>query len=173
MEANKYRTSGILDENAYREIARFSVGRWRVWLFRVCSVLLGLLALFMLMVKEYHYMALFLVFTVFFSFAPMLMRKLYARSALKLIKETYPDGYVRMETLFNEEGVILRNLSSGGKGVLSYGILRQAAETEHYFYVSTKARQFTLVFKDMLTPEQKRDFLPFLQEKCPDIKVVR
>ena len=173
METNKYRTSGIFDENTYRELSRFSVTRWRVWFFRVCSVLLALLALFMLIVREYHYTVLSSFFAVLFAFTPMMLRKLYVRSAIKLIKETYPDGYIRMETFFNEEGVVLHNLSSGAQGVLAYGVLRQVAETEHYFYVSTKARQFTLVFKDLLTQEQKKSFLPFLREKCPNIKVVR
>ena len=114
-----------------------------------------------------------LVFTVLFALLPTLITRLSIRTVVKRMAEAYPEGYVRVETYFSEEGIELHNLSNGGKGTLSYGAVQRVAETEHYFYLSTKANQFTLVFKEMLTPEQKQGFLPFLREKCPEIKVVR
>ena len=173
METNKYRTSGVLDEAAYREISKFSVGRGRVWFARIFSIVMGLFTILTLIVRDYPYMVLSLVFTVLFALLPMLITRLSIRTAVKRMAEAYPEGYVRIETFFTEEGIELHNLSNGGKGTLAYETIRRVAETERYFYIATKGNQFNLVFKNMLTSEQKRDFLPFLQSKCPDIKVVR
>ena len=173
METNKYRTSGIIDEAAYREISKFSVSRGRVWFARIFSVFMGLFTILMLIVRDYPYMVLSLAFTVLFAVGPTLIAKLYLRGTLKRVREAYPDGRIQMETWFTEEGVALHNLSDGAQLVLPYSAFRKAAESEHYFYLCTKANQFTLVFKSYLTPSEQGEFLSFLQQKCPDIKVVR
>ena len=173
METNKYRTSGVIDEATYREISKLAVSRRRVWFARIFSVIMGLFTILMIIVRDYPYMVMFLVFTILFALLPMLITKRSIRTVLKRMAEAYPEGCVRIETFFSEEGIELHNLSNGGKGTLPYGTIQRVAETEHYFYLNTKANQFTLVFKELLTPEQMRSFLPFLREKCPDIKVVR
>lgn len=173
METNKYRTSGVIDASTYREISKFSVSRGRVWFARICSVLLGLLTVFELIIQDYLYTAIFLIFTILFALLPALIARLSIRTAIKRMRETYSEGCMRIETFFTEEGIALHNLSAGGQGTLSYEAIQQLVETEHYFYLSTKANQFILVFKDLLTPEERRTFPLFLNEKCPQLKVVK
>ena len=57
-------------------------------------------------------------------------------------------GFMQMETWFTEEGIAMHNLTDGAQLVLAYGSIRMVKETERYFYLLTKANQFTLVFKN-------------------------
>ena len=56
---------------------------------------------------------------------------------------------------------------------MRYENLSFAASTPNLFFVMSKSRQFFLVFKDCLTPEQQASFLSFLKEKCPKLKIMR
>ena len=71
------------------------------------------------------------------------------------------------------DGVHIHNLSNGGDSLLRYENFARAAETENVFFVISKMQQFFLVFKDCLTLEQQKSFLPFLKEKCPKLKIMR
>ena len=173
MEENKYRTSGIVDETTYREIEKFSMSRGYIWFTRIAAAVMVCLALLMLIAKEYLYIVVFAVFAALFIGQPRRLVKSHLNTAVKRLHETYPAGFMEVETWFTGEGVALHNQSSGGQLVLPYGTLRRVSETERYFYLVTKSSQFILVFKELLTPEQRQSFMPFLREKCPDIKVVR
>lgn len=168
---DQYRTSGILDKAAYRELNKFSVAPWRVWFSRIWSVLMGIFAVLMLIVQDYAYFALFFSFTILFALGPWIMRRRHLRSAFKVLDEAYPEGYVRLESFFTVDGVSLHNLSNGAQAMIPYESLKLVRETEHYFCVGTKARQSFTVFKDCLTPEQRESFLPFLKERCPGLKI--
>ena len=67
---DQYRTSGVLDEAAYREISRVSLSPRYVWFIRIYAVVLALLGILMLIARKYHYTALFAVLTVLFALTP-------------------------------------------------------------------------------------------------------
>ena len=173
MEENKYRTSGIIDETTYREIEKVSMPRGYIWYTRIAAVVMAIFALFTLVARGYYFFVIFVALTVLFIWRPRRLVKSHLNAAVKRLHEMYPTGSMQVETWFTGEGVATHNLSSGGQLVLPYGTLRRVSETERYFYLVTGANQFILVFKELLTQEQRRNFLPFLREKCPDIKVVR
>lgn len=170
---DSYRTSGLLDEAFYREISRFAISQKRFWFVRICSVVLGLLGIFMLIVEEYYYAGLDLVFTVLFALTPMLLRRRYLRGAMKFLREAYPEGFARVESFFTVEGISVHNMTSGAQAVLPYEAIRMAAEARQYFVLKSEANQIALVYKDCLTPEQIDSFLPFIKERCPKLKVKR
>ena len=173
MEENKYRTSGVIDESTYQEIGKIAMNRKYIWFTRIAAVVMMLLAALMLIAQNKFYMVLCLVLAVFFALCPRRILKKQLKVVIKRMQEAYPSGSMQMETWFTGEGVAVHNLTDGGQIMLPYGTLQRVAETERYFYLVTKATQFTLVFKDLLTPEERKAFLPFVQGKCPDIKVVR
>ena len=74
---------------------------------------------------------------------------------------------------YRVDGVVLRNLTIHGEASLRYENLSVAASTPNLFFVMSKSRQFFLVFKDCLTPEQRESFFPFLKERCPKLKIMR
>ena len=167
---DQYRTSGVLDEGAYREISRVSLSPRYVWFIRIYAVVLALLGILMLIARKYHYTALFAVFTVLFALTPGFISRRRLSVTIKRLNEVEPK-YIRTESFFTVDGVTLQNLTSGAQAHLSYGVIQRAVETPHYFCLLTKANQFVLVFKDCLTPEQLESFLPFLREQCPGLRV--
>ena len=173
MGENKYRTSGVIDETTYRELGKVSLSHRFIWGTRITAVVTVIFALFMLIARKHFFCVIFAVLAVLFFRWPGWVINSYRDSAVKRLHEAYPAGFIQMETWFTEEGVAIHNLSDGGQLALPYGTLRRVAETERYFYLVTGGNQFTLVFKELLTPEQRGNILPFLREKCPDIKVVR
>ena len=174
MEANKYRTSGVIDESTYREINKVLLSRRYIWFTRIAAVVTTIFTVLMVIVRShFFYFVIFVLLTALLLYWPKWLLKSYLTTAVKRMNETYSSGFIQMETWFTEEGVAIHNLTDGAQLVLRYEVLRRAAETERYFYLSTKSNQFTLVFKDLLTLEQKQSFLPFLKEKCPQITVVK
>ncbi len=169
---DQYRTSGVWDENTYREISRFLLSRKRVLFIRIYTIVVAIFTVLMFFSKNYPYTVLLLLTTLFCAMGPMLLRKLYLHRALKRMREIRAEP-VRGESFFTLEGITLRNPDSGKQAVLPYENIQGAAETEHYFLLNTKANQFALVFKDCLTPEQMESFLPFLKERCPKLKIMR
>jgi len=169
---DQYRTSGVLDENTYHEISRFLLPRRHVLFIRIYAIVVGIFTVLMFISKNYPYTVLFLLITVLFAMGPMLLRKLYLHRTLKRMREIRAEP-VRTETFFTLEGVTLRNPDSGKQAVLPYETIRSVAQTEHYFFLATKANQFTLVFKDCLAAEQLESFVPFLKEHCPRLKIMR
>ena len=173
MGENRYRTSGIIDETTYRELEKVYLSRRFVWGTRIAAVVIAVFALLMLIVRSYFYCVVFAAIAVLFFRWSGWVLKSYRDNAIKQLRESYPAGFMQLETWFTGESVAIHNLSSGGQLALPYGTLRRVAETERYFYLVTKGNQYTLVFKELLTLEQRQSFLPFLREKCPDIKEVR
>lgn len=172
METNRYRTSGVIDESTYPEINKVAFrGSFRF--IRIATVIMGVLSLVMLIALETVSMSVFLILTILLIWWPKQAVRSSLDMAIKRLYESYPAGYMQIETWFTDEGMAIHNLSDGARLLLSYSVLGRVAETERYFYVATKTNQFNLVFKDMLTPDERAGFLPFLQSRCPDIKVVR
>ncbi len=50
---DQYRTSGVLDEDAYRETSWFWISRKRIWFIRIFAVIMGLFAILMMIVRDY------------------------------------------------------------------------------------------------------------------------
>lgn len=173
METNRYRTSGVIGESTLQEISGLVLWPKRMWARRIFTVITAIFALLMLVTQNYTHFAILAACTFLLVWLPRKMRKSNLDTAVKRLHESYSSGRMQMETWFTEEGVAMHNLTDGAQLVLPYGNLQRVKETERYFYILTKASQFTLVFKDLLTPEQKQSFLPFLKEKCPQIKVVK
>ena len=89
------------------------------------------------------------------------------------MRENSPDGMIRYESFFTVDGAVLRNLTNHGETLLRYEAIAAAASTPNLFLIMGRSRQFLLVFKNCLTPEQQESFLPFLKERCPKLKVRR
>lgn len=173
METNKYRTSGIVDESTLREISGLVIWPKRMWVRRIITVIVAILALLMFIARNYAYFVILAAWIFLLVWLPRKVRKTNLDGAVKRLHESYPSGSMQIETWFTEEGPAMHNLTNGAQLVLPYGSIQLVKETERYFYLLTKANQFTLVFKNMLTPEQKQSFLPFLQKKYSQIKVVK
>ncbi len=170
---DQYRTSGTMDEGTLREFGKYLLpprSKWLALLFIVLfcgSAALNFVGGNMILVVVCIIAAL-----VFAVELPLLKRRLL-RNNIARLREAYPSGFCRYESFFTAEGVQIHNLSNGGETLFRYEHFARAAETEHVFFVISRMQQFFVVFKDCLTPEQQKNFLPFLKEKCPKLKIMR
>ena len=173
MGENKYRTSGVVDESTLQEISALVLWPKRMWVRRIATVIIAMWALFMLVTRSHAYFIILAACVFLLVWMPGKIRKSSLDSAVKRMHESYASGVMQMETWFTEEGIAVHNLTDGAQRILPYGSIQLVKETERYFYLLTKASQFTLVFKNMLTPDERDSFLLFLHEKCQDLKVMR
>ena len=169
---SQYRTAGVLDEGAVWEISRCFLPHRTIWATRIAAAFFAAVAILELIAKDGFYTVVFALFAAFFMFIPRYYIKRFATRSIALLKEGSPGGVRHLESFFDADGMVILNQDTGGEGRLLYPAFSQAAETEHYFFLLTKAGQYCLVFKDYLTPEQRTGFLPFLRGKCPKLKVI-
>lgn len=170
---DQYRTSGTMNEDTLREFSKYLLPSRSKWLALMFILIFGAAAALnfaggnMVMAVICAAAAV-----VFMAEIPLLKRKML-RNNIARLRENYPAGACRYESFFTVDGIHLHNLSNGGESLLRYESFARAAETESVFFVISKTQQFFLVFKNCLTPEQQKSFLPFLKEKCPKLKVMR
>lgn len=170
---DQYRTSGTMNEDTLREFAKYMLpprSKRLALIFVLCfsgTAVLNFVGGNMVMAVICAVAA-----AIFIVEVPLIKRRML-RNNIARFRESYPDGACRYESFFTVDGIQIHNLSNGGESLLRYEDFSRAAETEHVFFVISKMQQFFVVFKDCLTPEQRRSFVPFLKEKCPKLKVMR
>ena len=170
---DQYRTSGVMNEDNLRQFSKYLLPPRSKWLALI-FILIFAAAAALNFVGGNTVMTVICTITavVFIVEIPLLKRKML-RNNIARLRENYPDGSCRYETFFTVDGVHIHNLSNGGESLLRYENFARAAETENVFFVISKMQQFFLVFKDCLTLDQQKSFLPFLKEKCPRLKIMR
>ena len=171
---DQYRTSGTLDEGAIKETAKIYVPPWYRWLTRafcVCCFLLFLL--FSLIGKDVVSSCFFLFGTVLFACYPALLRRRYWKLAITRLTEQAGTSSFQMESFFNMDGLVVHNLETDGSVLLRYEDIAFLSESKRHFAIMTRGQQFTLIFKDCLTDEQKKSFIHDLKQRCPKLKIRR
>ncbi len=170
---DQYRTSGVMDEAALREVQKYLFRSRLDWVRWIAVAVIAVAALLAFIAQDWFYGILYSVLVAFFCLFPRLNRMLYIKNQVSRMKETSSEGVTRYESFFTVDSIVLRNLTIHGEASMRYESLSVAASTPNLFFVMSKSRQFLLVFKECLTPEQRESFLPFLKEKCPKLKIMR
>ena len=173
---DQYRTSGVIDEAAMKEIIGIFIPTWYRWLTGTCCVLSLLMSLFMgIGVKKVGFACVFLFFSALLASYPALHRRRYLKMTLARTKEQTgsPSLSLPMESFFNVEGLVVHNPKTDASALLRYDDIAFVRKSKRYFTVMTRGQQFSLVFKDCLTDEQQKSFMSDLKQRCPKIKVRR
>ena len=169
---DQYRTSGVIDEAAMKEIIGIFIPAWYRRLTGTCCVICLLLSLFFgLSVEKVGFTCFFLVSAALFASYPAIHRRRYYKMAIARMSEQAGSLSIRQESFFNVDGLAVHSLETDGSILLHYDTLAFVRESRHYYTVMTKGQQFTLIFKNDLNDEQKRNFLPDLKQRCPKLKV--
>ena len=169
---DQYRTSGILDEAAIKETAKIYVPTWYRWLNRMFCVFCFLLFLLSSLVGKDVGMSCFcLACVVIFSSYPTLLRRKYWKLTITRLMEQAGISSLRMESFFNMDGLVVHNLETDASVLLRYEDIAFLSESKRCFALMTRGQQFTLVFKDGLTDEQKKNFIHDMKQRCPRLKV--
>ena len=171
---DQYRTSGVIDQAAIKETAKLFVPTWYIRLTRGFCILALLMALFLgVGAKKVGFACFFLCIAALFASYPAMHRRRYAKITLARLTEQAGKSSIRVESFFNVDGFAVHNLETENAFLLRYDDITFLSETEHYFAVMTRGQQFSLIFKDCLTDEQKRSFQSDLKQRCPKLKIRR
>ena len=170
---DQYRTTGVMDKVALQEVQKYLFRTRLDWVRWIAVAVIAGCALLALIARDWFDGGLYLFLAAFVFLLPRLIQRRYIKNQLARMRENSPEGVTRYESFFTVDGVVLRNLTIHGEASLRYESLSLAASTPNLFFVMSKSRQFFLVFKDCLTPEQQESFLPFLKERCPKLKIMR
>ena len=108
-----------------------------------------------------------------FACYPALLRRKHWKLAVTRLTEQAGTSSFRMESFFNVDGLVVHNLETDASVLLRYEDIAFLSESKRCFALMTKGQQFTLVFKDCLTDEQKKNFIHDLKQRCPKLKVRR
>lgn len=73
-------------------------------------------------------------------------------------------------TQLTDEGILVQNHSTQAQGTIRYACIIQMRETDRAYLLFTKSWQFTPVFKNELSPDQRQEFIEFLKSKPTKIK---
>ena len=107
---------------------------------------------------------------MFVSYPALLRRRHWKLAITRLTEQTGTSSF-RLETFFNVDGLVVRNLETNGSVLLRYEDIAYLSESKHCFAIMTRGQQFTLIFKDCLTDEQKKRFIHDMKQRCPKLKV--
>lgn len=163
----RYQSSFALDEDTCQELAPFFWTRRRTWLYWTLSAAISVTSL--VIGWTCHSALFFLVLALCFVPTPGTKRSFCRRAVRRHLYGVSSWG--RIESFFTEEDISVRNLATCEQGVIHYQAVVCVEETEHYFFLRLRYGQwYALVRKDCLTPEERAGFLPFLQERCQNIK---
>ena len=168
----QYRTSGVIDEAALKEIIGIFIPRWYHWLTRGFSIFAVLLAvLWGFVLKNVGFAGLCLVFAVLLASYPAFHRRRYFKMSVAQMKEQAGSLSLPTESFFNIDGLAVLNQTTGNSALLRYEDIAFVRESRRYFTVMTKGQRFSLIFKDCLTDEQKKNIIHDLKQHCPKLKV--
>ena len=170
---DQYRTTGVMDKVALQEVQKYLFRTRLDWVRWIAVAVIAGCALLALIARDWFDGGLYLFLAAFVFLFPRLIQRRYVKNQLARMRENSLEGVTRYESFFTVDGVVLRNHTIHGEVLMRYENLSFVASTPNLFFVMSKSRQFFLVFKDCLTPEQQKSFPPFLKEKCPKLKIMR
>jgi len=113
----------------------------------------------------------FLALIMFFVLLTLFMHKRNIKTLLQRQQENEGTSELNIAVSFLDESIKIHNIHSGGEIYISYDTYVRFEETKNFYVLITKANQFVVVKKEVLTQEGKNeDFIHFLRAKCTKVR---
>ena len=165
-----FKTTGILDETVLKEVAKKGIpksGKKAAILYFVLCIVFS----------AARYPALAVVFFSTGLFLVIWQIVVYKRITVKKNLSNMQEfngvtGY-QYTTWFDDEGIVVWNLTNHAEGKFRYAFISRIFETEHILALQVKSRQFVPIFKSGLGPEEIDRLTAFLKTKNKKIKIDR
>ena len=165
-----FKTTGVLDEMVLKEVAKKGILKSEKGAAISCFLLY-------LVFSAAGYSALAAVFFSFGLFLVLWQLFLFKRITIKnnlcVMQEFNGVTEYQYTTWFDEEGVVVLNLTSHAEGKLKYTSLKRIFETDHIFVLQTKNKQFVPIFKSGLSADEVEELTVFLKTQNKKIKIDR
>ena len=156
-----FKTTGVLDEMVLKEVAKKGILKSEKGAAISCFLLC-------LVFSAAGYSALAAVLWQLFLF-----KRITIKNNLCVMQEFNGVTEYQYTTWFDEEGVVVLNLTSHAEGKLRYTSLKRIFETDHIFVLQTKNKQFVPIFKSGLSAAEVEELTVFLKPQNKKIKIDR
>lgn len=165
-----FKTTGILDETLLKEVAKKGISKSEkravIYCFLFCLVFSA--ASYPALAAVFFSMGLFLVLWQF-----VLFKRITIKNNLRNMQEFNGVSGYQYTTWFDEDGIVVLNLTNHGEGMFRYAYLKRIFETEHILAVQVKNRQFVPIFKSGLRPEEIDELTAYVKAQNKKVKIDR
>lgn len=166
-----FKTTGVLDKAVLKEIAKNGIPKREKW--AVIVVYFG--GSIILSAVRHPALADFFIFCGVLGvlYQHVLFKRITINKNLCNMQECNGVSEYQYTIWFDEDGVVVSNLTNHGDGKFKYIIIKRLFETEHIFALQTKNKQFVPIFKSGLSPEEIGEMIAFLKTQNRKIKIDR
>lgn len=165
-----FKTTGVLDEAVLKEAAKKGISKSEkravIYCFLFCLVFSA--ASYPALAAIFFSIGLFLVL-----WQLILFKRITVKNNLRNIQEFNGVSGYQYTTWFDEEGIVVWNLTNHGEGKFRYAFMKRIFETEHILALQVKNRQFVPIFKSGLRPEEIDELAAYVKTQNRKIKIDR
>lgn len=172
-----FETSGILNEETIKESKIHVISSKRRKFFIIFSIICSLLGLLSIILGVVISDIFYISYGVFFEVLAAILiwvifyvQNIFQKKNMEMIKEVSKENYFKIKTIFNEDLVVINNLTTSAKVEIKYESFVRFAETSNMYILITKSGQQNFIFKNCLNDEEISSFKEFIKEKCKNIK---
>lgn len=172
-----FENSGIINEETLKESKTHAISPKRKNFFKIFSITFSLIGLILIVLGGVISDASYIIDGVFFEVLAIIsilvifyVQNIFQKKNMEMIKEFSKGNSFKIKTIFNEDGIVLNNLTTSAKVKIKYESFVRFAETSNMYLLITKSGQQTFIFKNCLNDEEINYFKKFIKEKCNNIK---
>ena len=162
----RFLTEGVFSRDTIKEFVDFTLRRnILLILAAVCCLEVFLCGIYSLTRHLTSLAAVCFVFIVLAAAAVMAIRRNKINISVHRITEVYGTDTITCRTWFTDEMFISESIPESRQVRIRYGDISCMYETNRYVFFLTKGKQFSAVFKENLTNDEKTELFQFLKEK--------
>ena len=166
-----FETSGTVDEFMLAEIYKAFMPKWYTLMQIIPVAILFGLAASATMRSQYVPAGIYLIIAVIFF---RYMRSRTSREAcrdLKLMQKASGQVEIFYRTVLNDDGIETGIPNSEVRTAMPYTSVVQLVETRELYVVLSRERESLYIFKNRLSPDDRKALLDYLRAKCPSLSM--
>lgn len=170
-------TTGILNEEILKELSKYAIPPKRKKFFQIYSIIFGVLGALYIILGVVKSRNIYILYGVsFFCFSAVTIwgvvyfKKNFMKLNIKILDECVDARELKTKVFFDEDGVIVNNLTTSSTIKIKYDNFVRIVETSSVYFLVTEANLYAIVDKECLNNEQLDIFKKIIKDKCKNIK---
>lgn len=172
-----FETTGILNEEILNELKKYAMPPKRKKLFKIYSIILGLLGLVDIIIGVLNSRNRSILFGLGFLFLSTVaiwviiyFEKRFMRLNMKILEESTDTRELKIRVFFDEDGAIINNLTTSSSIKIKYEYFVRIVETASIYFLVTDSNLYAIVAKECLSNDELDEFKKFIKGKCKNIQ---
>lgn len=166
-----FKTTGTVNKDILDEIKKFFIPRNFLFIFAL--ELAGVIYLAVMgYMYDLEYVAIVLIYSLFLVFIACCPRPNRAvKFELERMAELTGKREADYTVYFEDDCVVMQNLSSGGINRVKYDRLKSLKKCKTVYALFTKTEMFIPIFISCLSEKDKNELLTYLKTHAPQLKI--